>query len=282
MIAETLPYTSGEWKVDPAVLKAFKQTRDGALVGVRTMRKFGWKIGDEVTLRDSPWHGMSLTFKIVGQIPDINDLFSSVFLFHLQYFAESMRPLGDTGWVSMIIVRVDQPEYVTAVMTAIDEEFRNSTFPTATETERAFVANFLNAFESIIQIVMLVGFLVVAAIVLIAANTAAMSVRERVNEVAVLKTIGFRRRIVFLLLLGEALLMAGVGGALGAGLAYVILNAGKQTWAPFLGPLAMFIMPVSVMIQGLFLALTVGLLSGVIPARGAARLNVATALRQIA
>ncbi len=280
--AETFADTSDEVKPDPVLLQTFKQTRDGALVGSRTMRKFGWKIGDEVTLRDSPWYGMSLTFKIVGQLPDINDLTSTLFLFQRQYFEEAMKAHGDSGWVSMLIARVDKPENVTAVMTAIDDEFRNSMFPTATESERAFIANFLNAFASIIQIVMLVGFLVVAAIVLIAANTAAMSVRERVNEVAVLKTIGFRRRVVFALLLGEAVLMAGVGGTLGAGLAYGILNAGKQTWAPFLGPLAMFIMPVSVLIQGLFLALTVGIVAGVIPARGAARLNVAAALRQIA
>jgi putative ABC transport system permease protein len=279
--AETLGDTAGEVKLEPAVMAIFKQTRDGALVGARTMRKFGWRIGDEVTLRDSPWYGMSLTFKIVGQLPEVNDLYSTLFLFQRQYFEEAMKAHGDSGWVSMVMVRVDQPEHLQTVMATIDDEFRNSAFPTATETERAFIANFLNAFESIIQVVMLVGFLVVAAIVLIAANTAAMSVRERIGEVAVLKTIGFRRRLVFTLLLGEALLMAGLGGALGAGFAYLILNAGKETWAPFLGPLAMFIMPVSVMIQGLFLALTVGILAGVVPARGAARLNVAAALRQI-
>jgi putative ABC transport system permease protein len=127
----------------------------------------------------------------------------------------------------------------------------------------------------------LVGFLVVAAIILIAANTAAMSVRERIGEVAVLKTIGFRRRTIFTVLLSEAVVIAGCGGALGAGPAYVILNAGKSSWLPFLGPLGMFIMPVSVMIQGLFLAVLVGILAGVIPSRGAARLNVATALRQL-
>ena len=129
---------------------------------------------------------------------------------------------------------------------------------------------------------MLVGFLVVASIVLIAANTAAMSVRERIGEVAVLKTIGFRRRTIFSLLLSEALLIAVLGGLLGVVPAYVILNAGNSSWSPFLGPLTLFLMPVSVMIQGLFIALFVGILAGVIPSRGAARLNVATALRQIA
>jgi putative ABC transport system permease protein len=109
-----------------------------------------------------------------------------------------------------------------------------------------------------------------------------MSVRERVGEVAVLKTIGFRRRTIFSLLLNEALLIAGLGGLLGAIPAYVILNAGRSSWSPFLGPLTLFLMPVSVMIQGLFIALFVGILAGVIPSRGAAKLNVAAALRQIA
>jgi ABC-type antimicrobial peptide transport system permease subunit len=88
--------------------------------------------------------------------------------------------------------------------------------------------------------------------------------------------------LVLTVLLSEALTIAGLGGVVGASLAYVILNAGKATWAPFLGPLAMFILPVSVLIQGLFLALMVGMVAGVISAHSAARLNVAAALRQIA
>src|SRR5262249_4153106 len=125
--------------------------------------------------------------------------------------------------------------------------------PTVTETQYAFTATYLSSFDSIIRIIMLVGFLVVAAIVLIAANTAAMSVRERLGEVAVLKTIGFRRRLIAVVLLSESILIAGLGGVLGVGPAYLILNAGKSSWSPFLGPLGMFIMPVSVMIQGCFL-----------------------------
>jgi putative ABC transport system permease protein len=167
-------------------------------------------------------------------------------------------------------------------MATIDDLFRNSEAETASETERSFFANFLSSFDGIINVIMVVGFLVVAAIVLIAANTAAMSVRERIGEVAVLKTIGFRRRTVFLLLLSEGLFIAIIGGILGAVPAYVLLNAGNSSWSPFLGPLGMFIMPMSVMIQGVFLALLVGFLSGVIPAHGAARLNVAMALRQLA
>jgi len=259
-------------------LEAFKHARNGALVAQRTMAKFGWKIGDEITLRGTIFP-VNLTLKIVGRIPE---RLSTSLWFPRQYFEEAVRPGSTFDYVGMLWVRVDQPEHINTVMAAIDDLFRNSEAETASETERAFISNFFSSFDGLIRIVMLVGFLVVAAIVLIAANTAAMSVRERIGEVAVLKTIGFRRRTVFTLLLSEGLMIAVLGGALGAGLAYVILNAGKSSWSPFLGPMAMFIMPVSVLIQGLFLALLVGILAGVIPSRGAARLNVAAALRQIA
>jgi len=274
MVREVWP----DYNWDPAELEAFKHALNGALVAPRTMEKFGWKIGDEVTLR-SLIFPVNVTLKIVGRIPE---RLSTSLWFPRQYFEEVVRPGGTFGNVGMLWVRVDRPEHINAVMAAIDDLFRNSEAETASETERAFIANFFSSFDGLIRIVMLVGFLVVAAIVLIAANTAAMSVRERVSEVAVLKTIGFRRRTVFTLLLSEGLMIAATGGALGAGLAYVVLNAGKSTWSPFLGPMAMFIMPVSVLIQGLFLALLVGILAGVVPSRGAARLNVAAALRQIA
>jgi putative ABC transport system permease protein len=275
---ETIGDVWPDYNWNPAELEAFKRMRDGALVGPRTMERFGWKIGDEITLRGTIFP-VNLTLKIVGQIPE---RLSSSLWFPRQYFEEAVRPGETFGYVGMLWVRVDRPEHINTVMAAIDDLFRNSEAETAAETERAFISNFFSSFDGLLRVIMLVGFLVVAAIVLIAANTAAMSVRERIGEVAVLKTIGFRRRTIFTLLLSEGLMIAGLGGVLGAGLAYVILNAGKSSWSPFLGPLGMFIMPVSVLIQGLFLALLVGMLAGVIPSRGAARLNVAAALRQIA
>jgi putative ABC transport system permease protein len=277
------PETVGEvwpdYGWEPSVLETFKRTRNGALVGSRTMKKFGWNVGDEIALRGGVFP-VNLTFKIVGEIPERGN--PVVLWFPRQYLEEAMQPYGGFGHIGMLWVRVDRPEHVNAVMAAIDALFRNSEAETAAETERAFFVNFLSAFDGLITVIMIVGFLVVAAIVLIAANTAAMSVRERIGEIAILKTLGFRRRTIFTLLLSEGVVIAGLGGILGAGPAYLILNAGQSSWSPFLGPLGLFIMPVSVLIQGLFLALLVGMLAGVIPARGAARLNVAAALRQIA
>jgi putative ABC transport system permease protein len=282
---ETIGEVLSDYNLDSALLQEFNQRRDGALVGIRTMEKFGWKVGDEVTLRDSVWFGISLTFRIIGAIPNTGGMGATIFLFSRKYLEEALRPyeekMSSDGWINMMMLMVDKPENVNTVIAMIDDKFRNAQVPTVTETQYAFTATYLSSFDSIIRIIMLVGFLVVAAIVLIAANTAAMSVRERLGEVAVLKTIGFRRRLIAVVLLSESVLIAGLGGVLGVGPAYLILNAGKGSWSPFLGPLAMFIMPVSVMIQGCFLAVLVGILAGVIPSRGAARLNVAAALRQL-
>ena len=266
----------------PGLLEAFQRTRNGALVGPRTMKKFNLQIGEEITLRDSPF-GLDLTLKVIGQAPyEDQNAFSSTLFFPRQMLDEAMEPYGGYGLVGMIWVLVDQSEHIQTVMTTIDELFRNAETQTTTETEFSIGANFLSSFDGIIKVVMLVGFLVVGAIILIAANTAAMSIRERTAEIAVLKTIGFRQRTIFSLLLSEGLFVAGLGGLLGAGCAYLLLNAGTSSWSPFLGPLAMFIMPVSIGLQGIFLALLVGLLAGLVPAWGAARLNVTQALRKIA
>jgi putative ABC transport system permease protein len=275
---ETVGETWPDYGWDPAALEAFRRTRNGALVGVRTMKKFGWAVGDGVTLRGTVFP-VDLSFKIVGTVPERGN--PIVFWFQRAYLEEAMAPYGGWGRVGMIWARVDRPEHVAPVMAAVDDLFRNSEAETAAETERSFYANFFSSLEGIITVVSAVGFLVVAAIILIAANTAAMSIRERLPELAVLKTLGFRRRLLLVLLLGECVLMAAVGGGVGAVAAYVILNAGQSGWSPILGPLGLFIMPVSVLLDGLFIALTVGIVAGVVPARGAARLNVAAALRAL-
>lgn len=276
-VAEVWP----DYDWDPKVLEAFKHTRNGALVGVRTMEKFGWKIGDEITIRDGVFP-VDLTFKVIGQIPvEKKNIVSTSLWFSRQYLEEAMQPYGGFGLIGMLWVRVDQPEHVSTVIAAIEDLFRNSEAETLAQTEYSYLANFFSSFDSLIMVIMLVGFLVVMAVVFIAANTAAMSVRERIADVAVLETIGFRRRTIFVLLLSEELLVAGCGGVLGTGSAYLLLNAGKSSWSPFFGPLSMFSMSVSVLIQGLLLALLVGLLAGVIPTWRASRLNVTEALRQI-
>lgn len=276
---ETVAGTWPDFDWDAQTLETFKQMRNGALVGVRTMEQFDWKVGDEITLRDSVFD-LDLSFKIIGQIPASPDEPLAVAFWFSRTYLEESAPNGFEH-VSTLWTQVDEPQHLNTVKAAIDGLFRNSSAQTETQTEFSMFASFLSSFDGLIAVVMLIGLLVVVAIALIVANTAAISMRERAADVAVLKTLGFRRRTIFLLLLGESSLVASLGGGVGAGLAYLVLNAGSSSWAPFLGPLSLFIMPVSVVVIGLVLALTTSLLAGIIPVFNATRLNVVTALRQI-
>jgi len=188
--------------------------------------------------------------------------------------------------VGMIWIRADRPEHVPAIARAIDELFRNSDSEVAAETEKSFVASFFSSLQGFMRVILAVGFLVVVAVVLIAANTSAMGVRERLPEIAVLKSLGFGRRAILLTLMAESTLQAAVGGLLGAGGAYAIFQAlgaaGKTSNAlPFLGPFGGFHMSPLVAAEGLAVAVTVGLVAGVVPAWTGARLNVVEALRRL-
>jgi putative ABC transport system permease protein len=270
-----------DWKVDPQQLADFEKFRDGALVGRTTLRAQGWKVGDTVTLRGTVWP-VDLSFRIVGEIP--ND--SPVFLLQREYLDQALRAAGRNGLDTLgtVWLRVDDPARVGPVMREIDETFRNSEAVTASETEKSYIANFFSALQGLVTIILIVTALVALCIVFIAANTASMAVRERLGEIAVLKALGFSRRLIFGTLLAEAVLLAGVGGLFGAlgalGLTELI-HARVSGWSPQLGPLSSFIVTQTILVQGLFLAFFVGMLSGVVPAIGAARRSVAATLREV-
>jgi len=271
-----------DYQIDPEALARFRTMRNAALVGETTFKKFNWRVGQEVTLRGTIFP-VDLTFRIVGVIRTAvgNPM---VFWFNRKYLEEAMEGRGGFG-VGMIWLRAERADQVDAIMQAVDDLFRNSEAEVASETEKSFIASFFSSFQGFIRVILIVGFLVVGAVVLIAANTSAMSVRERIPEIAVLKSLGFRRRPILLALMAESTLVAALGGVLGATGAYVILGAlraaGKTGTMPFLGPLASFQMSPAVAAEGVAIALTVGLLAGAIPAWNGARLNVVEALRRL-
>jgi putative ABC transport system permease protein len=272
-----------DYQIEPEALARFRTMRDAALVGETTFKKFHWRIGQEVTLRGTVFP-VDLTFRIVGVIRTAvgNPM---VFWFHRKYLEEAMEGRGGFGMVGMIWLRAERPEQVDGIMRAVDDLFRNSEAEVASETEKSFIASFFSSFQGFIRVILIVGFLVVGAVVLIAANTSAMSVRERIPEIAVLKSLGFRRRPILLALMAESTLVACLGGVAGAAGAYVILGAlraaGKTGAMPFLGPLASFQMSPAVATEGVVIALIVGLVAGAVPAWNGARLNVVEALRRL-
>jgi len=278
-----------DYQLDPAALRRFRAIRNAALVGEQTMRKFGWKIGQNVTLKGTAFP-VNLTFEIVGMIPAATGN-PVVLWFNHKYLEESLQPRP--GWpfsgfpfVGMVWVQADRPEHTERIMRDIDVLFHNSEAETAAETERSFFQNFMSSYQGFIRVILGVGFLVVAAVVLIAANTSAMGVRERIPEIAVLKSLGFRRRPILAVLLCESMLQGLVGGVVGAGGALLLFRAlaaaGKTGGlGPLLGPLGSFYMSNETAMQGLLIALVVGFVSGIVPAWNGARLNVIDALRRL-
>jgi len=270
-----------DWKLDPQQLEAFRRHRDGAIVGRGTLLKNGWKIGDRVTLKGTIYP-VDLSFLIVGEIASER---APHFWFQREYLDQALRAAGRGGLdiLGTVWVRVDDPARVAPLMREIDELFHNSEAVTASETEKSYFANFFSMLEGFVTVIMIVTGLVALCIVFIAANTASMAVRERLGEIAVLKALGFSRRLIFGTLLTEAVLLATLGGALGAlgalGLTQLLRSGGG--WNPALGPLGSFIVTQTILVQGLFLALFVGMISGVVPALGAARRSVAETLREV-
>lgn len=270
-----------DWKLDPQQLEAFRRHRDGAIVGRGTLLKHGWKIGDRVTLKGTIYP-VDLSFLIVGEIASER---APHFWFQREYLDQALRAAGRGGLdiLGTVWVRVDDPARVAPLMREIDELFHNSEAVTASETEKSYFANFFSMLEGFVTVILIVTGLVALCIVFIAANTASMAVRERLGEIAVLKALGFSRRLIFGTLLTEAVLLATLGGALGAlgalGLTQLLRSGGG--WNPALGPLGSFIVTQTILVQGLFLALFVGMISGVVPALGAARRGVAETLREV-
>jgi putative ABC transport system permease protein len=270
-----------DWHIDPAVLADFAAQRDSAVVGRGTMQRYGWKPGDQVTLVSRDWE-LALTFTIVGEIPIQR---APHFYFQREYLEQAVVA---RGWhfdhAGMIWLRVDDPARVGPLLQEIDETFHNSEAETASETEKSFFRSQFSALEGIALLITIVTALLAVCIVFIAANTASMTVRERMREIAILKAIGFTRRQVFGMLIAESVLLATIAGGIGAGVSLGITHLARAAsggWNQQLGPLSFFIVSNAILVEGLFLAFFVGLISGVVPAFGAARRGVAQTLREV-
>jgi len=277
---ETVGIVYEDYAIDPKGLADFQRYRDAALVGRGTLKQYGWKVGDLITLKSTVFP-VDLNLRIVGELGNERD---PRLWFQREYLSQALEAAGvQFDQLGTVWARIDDPARVNEVMRRIDEMFRNSEAETASETEKSFFASFFGNLEGFVTIILIVTGLVALCIVFIAANTASMSVRERVGEIAVLKALGFRWRLLFGLLVVEAALLSTLAGAAGvalsAGLSRILGSVAG--WNPQLGPLGAFVVTDAIIVQGLFLALFIGILSGVIPSWGAARRSVAATLREV-
>lgn len=254
------------------------RNRTGAIVGRATADRFGWKVGDRIPLQGTIWRtrsGPTWEFTIDGIYDGAErGTDTSQFLLHYDYLTEA-NTLG-RGFVGWYMIRIDDSQRAVEIAETIDARFANSPSETSTSTEQAFVQAFANQIGDIGAMMTAIMIAVLFTILLVAANTMGQSVRERTSELAVLKTLGFTNQGVLSLVLGESLLIAVVGGGLGLGLSWLVINQGDPTGG--LLP-AFFVPPRDLVIAGA-LILLLGVASGILPGVQAVRLRIVDALRR--
>lgn len=254
----------------------FVNDRQGAIAGAATAKRFGWKVGDRIPIKGTFLGGV-WEFNLDGIYHGTRQADDETqFWFQWKRFDEQV-PAQYKGHVGWYTVKVEHPDDSLRISKAIDNEFANSPFETHTDTEKAFAAGWVKQFGNIQFLIMAIGGVVFFTLLLVTGNTMAIAVRERTGELAVLKAVGYSDRFVLLFVLGESMLIALVGGALGLGLAKLFTLGGDPTR----GLLPFFFLPGNAIIAGLGVTLAVGAASGVIPAIGAMRLRVVDALRRV-
>lgn len=267
-----------EYTIPEAQRSALLANRTGLLVGRAMAERNGWSVGDQLPLfssiypRQDGGYGWTFTLEAIftgtGNEADEMQAFM-----HYDYFNES-RAFG-TDSVGWIVTKVSDPDRADQVASAIDARFANSPTETKTSTESGWAAGFANQFGNIGLIVQLIMACVFFTLLLITGNTMAQAVRERTNELAVLKTLGFSDRRVLFLVLAESMTVALLGGAIGLGLGSLALEGAGTALAQFFPGLAA---SAGTLGTGVLLAVGLGLVTGAVPAWQAGRLRVAEAM----
>jgi len=268
-----------ELKVPDDQWANFVKDRQGASAGAKTAARFGWKIGDRIPIKTTIFGGANTwEFNLDGIYHSTTvggD--ESQFWFQWDAFEEGVPKTfkDNVGWY---VLKLDSPDDAVRVSKAIDDMFANSSFETKTETESAFAAGWVKQFGNIEFLILTIGAVVFFTLLLVTGNTMAISVRERISELAVLKAIGFSDRSILFFVLAESLTIALVGGLMGLGLAALAIPV---LGAALNGLLPTLILSPGILSVGLGTALLVGVISGLLPGIGAMRMRVVNALRRV-
>ncbi len=280
-VSPTYLDTYPELQLPPEQRKAFEETRTGAVIGEAAAKALGIKIGDKIPIKGSIFTNKASgdttwTFDVVGIFKAGEEKqrgLENQLLFRWDYFDEG-RTFGN-GTIGWYITRVEDPNESERIAAAIDALSANSDHETKTQTEQAFNLAFVKQLADIGLIVGAIMAAVFFTLILLTGNTMAQAVRERIPELAVLKTIGFSSRSVLGLVLAEAVLLIVLGGVLGLLLAQVLLPAvnagsgGRMNFPPI---------GASTWGLGLVLMIAIGLVVGFLPALRGMRLSIVDAL----
>ena len=258
--------------------QAWLDNRTGAVVGEDIAEQFGWKVGDRVPIQSTIWTkkdgSQTWEFEIEGIIRNDDPRTNTAYmLFHYDYFDEARAfANGTVGW---FILRVAPGADPVQIQKAIDTQFANSPSQTKTSTEAAFVQSFTKQFGNITLIVTLILGAVFFTLLLVAGNTMSQSVRERIAEIAVLKTLGFGDLSVLGIVLSESVLVMLSGGLLGMGIGAALVYVVAPALGAFLP--GVYLSPQSAL-TGFAIMVAAGVAAGIFPALTAMRLSIVDAL----
>jgi putative ABC transport system permease protein len=262
-----------EYRIPEDQKKAFQQERTACVVGRKTAERHGMKIGDRITLVGDIFPvTLELTLRGIFESPRDNE---SLY-FHYDYLNEGLKEARDI--VSTFVILGESAEAMATIPKAVDNTFRNAPLQTKTETERAFELSFLGFLGNVKVFMGVIFGAVTFAILLVSANTMAISVRERIREVGILKTLGFTRGSIMGMILGESAVISLIGGGIGLGLAHLICAALRQQPSTFFN-MPDIVIPPLLGLACLAIAATIGVASSAVPAWSASRKSIVEALR---
>ncbi|BBM01274.1 ABC transporter permease [Microbulbifer sp. GL-2] len=254
--------------------------RQGALVGEKLAQIYGWKVGDKIPLSSTIFThkdgGYTWEFVVSGIFKgDTEQYDTRQMLFHYKYFMETQTFGGD--WIGWMALTTNDSSLNEKVAKTIDDSFANSQNETDTSTEKAFNKAFIEQIGNIGLIIFSVVFTAFFTILIVVGNTMALAIRERTGEIAVLKTLGFSSPRIFRMVLSESMLIAFIGGISGLAAAWLLVEGIKTFLARFLPNL---ILDSNIALQALVFMLLLGIITGLLPAFNALRLNIVTAFNR--
>lgn len=270
-----------EYRLSEAERLAFLKDRQGAVVGRKLAHQYGWKLGDTIPLRGTIYPG-TWTFTLRGIWDGAEKKTDEgQMLVHYAYINEAIQKRfpGRGNATGAFILGIDNPANAALIAQRVDAEFRNSLAETLTETEAAFQLSFVSMSEAILVAIEAVSLIVIVIIMAVMANTMSMTARERLAEYATLKALGFPPGFVVRLLLGESLLIAALGGALGMALTFPAVAGIGAALGSFLPSFE--IAPLT-LLQQAGAALVVGLVAAAWPAWKMSRIDIVQGLRNVA
>jgi len=269
-----------EYVLAPKERNAFLKDRKAFAAGKKLAAKYGWKIGDIVTLRGTIYPGnwdFILRAIYHGKTDSVDE---TQFFFHWAYLNETMKKTAPSraDEVGFYMIGVDNPDLSTSISAAIDKSFKNSWAETLTETEKAFQQGFIAMSGAIITAIETVSFVVIFIMLAVVANTMAMTTRERIGEYAILKTLGFGGWAIGSLIAGESVIISLCGYFCGVALSFPAAAGFKQALGMYF---PIFKVETVSLVMALVSSLIVAILAAIVPIQRAIGIRIADGLRRI-